>query len=112
MDTVADRTGGPQPLQIVVQPQLGQMHITLLGDLDMATAPLLANQLQAIDPDCEVVIDLALLTFLDSIGLGVFVAEHKRLEAHGHKLTIYSPPQRVQRLFELTGLDRVFAIEP
>ena len=51
------------------------------------------------DPDCDVVIDIALLTFCDSTGLGVFVAEHKRLQANGHKLTIYAPTPSLQRAF-------------
>jgi anti-sigma B factor antagonist len=51
-------------------------------------------------------------TFVDPTGLGIFVMEHKRLQASGHKLTIYAPNPSVQRLLQITGLDQVFTIKP
>ena len=72
--TISDRQT-LRRLQVFVSDQIGQAHVLLMGDLD---------------PDCDVVIDIALLTFCDSTGLGVFVAGHKRLQANGHKLTIYA----------------------
>jgi anti-anti-sigma factor len=78
----------------------------------LATASLLADRLRDIDPDCDVVLDIALLTFMDSTGLGIFISEHERLQAHGHKLTIYAPTPSVQRIFEITAVDTVLSIEP
>ena len=112
MKTIPAQADSTSPLQVLVSDQIGQAHVLLMGDLDLATAPLLASRLRDIDPDCDLVIDIALLTFCDSTGLGVFVAEHKRLQANGHKLTIYAPTPSVQRTFEVTGLNEVFTIEP
>ena len=84
MKTISDQADPTSPLQVFVSDQIGQAHVLLMGDLD---------------PDCDVVIDIALLTFCDSTGLGVFVAEHKRLQANGHKLTIYAPTPSLQRAF-------------
>jgi anti-sigma B factor antagonist len=102
----------PRPFEVFVNNLLGQTHVLLIGELDLAAAPLLASKLRDIDPNCNLVIDIALLTFVDSTGVGVLVMEHKRLQAHGCKLTIYAPTPRVQRILEITGLDQVFTIEP
>ena len=53
-----------------------------------------------------------MLTYVDSTGLGVFAAEHSRLRAAGHRLTMYCPTPALRRLFEITALDTVLAIEP
>ena len=111
LDNLLDEAGAGK-LHIFVNYQLGQTHVMLMGELDLATAPALANRLREIGADCDVVIDISMLEFVDSCGLSVFVAEHHRLQSAGRQLTIYGPSPSARRVFEVTALDTVLSIEP
>jgi anti-sigma B factor antagonist len=89
-------------------------HMIVMGDLDLASAPSLAHELLAVttENDGDVILDIGLLTFIDSTGLSLFVSQHKRLEAQGRTLTIYGPTPSARRLFEVTGLTDVLHIQP
>jgi anti-anti-sigma factor len=84
--------------------------VALHGELDIATAPLLREALDAIEdgrPE-ELTIDLRGLTFIDSAGLHLIATEHSRLARAGRTWLALRPgPGPVQRLFELTQLDEV-----
>jgi len=51
-----------------------------------------------------VIVDLENVTFLDSSGMGTFVAARKRLTAKAGTLTLRAPQPQVQRAIEATGL--------
>ncbi len=59
----------------------------------------------------RVVLDLSLVEFIDSSGLGAVVAVRKMLGAERNlELCNLSPP--VEKVFRLTRMDRVFVIHP
>jgi anti-sigma B factor antagonist len=58
----------------------------------------------------RVVLDFSKIAFIDSAGLSVLVAGHKRLGQHDGSLVIASPSAPVRRLFDIAGLDRVLTI--
>lgn len=83
--------------------------IAVEGELDLATAPALKWTLvdllaQGYD---HFVIDLAGLTHMDSMGLGVLLAFRKRIESDG-RLAIAGLPAKVSKLLGATGLDDCF----
>jgi anti-sigma B factor antagonist len=88
--------------------------IVLSGELDISTAPVLRHRLAEITPDLttDLVLDIGLLTFIDSTGLSLMVSEHKKLQAQGAGLTIFSPTPMTRRLFEISGLNSVLSILP
>jgi anti-sigma B factor antagonist len=83
--------------------------VAVQGDLDLASAPELKWTLVELlhQGYGHYVLDLSALTHMDSMGLGVLVGFHKRLHADA-RLAIACVPERVNRLFELTGLDAAF----
>jgi anti-anti-sigma factor len=83
--------------------------LDLTGEVDAATAPLLDARITeaAAAGVGEVVLRCARLEFIDSSGLSVIVANHKRLRDSGRRLVIEAPPVAARRLFEIAGLDRV-----
>jgi anti-sigma B factor antagonist len=96
------------PLQIHVtyEPDLIQMR--LVGELDIATAPMLKERLRRLRSAALVVrLDLSRLEFIDSSGLHVLLdAVHD-----AGRLLEFAPelaPQ-VRRLLELTHTDRLIA---
>lgn len=91
----------------------GTSVLTVYGDADLHTAPELRERLsEAIDDGAEaIVLDLSGTTFLDSMSLGVLLGAMKRLRArHADMRLVVSRPD-VLRIFEITLLDRVFAID-
>ena len=103
----------------------GEMHIessrsadrtviTLRGHLDAETAPRLHQQFTELSHlgITRIDVDLANLDFMDSSGLSVLVAEHKRTRNDGGGLVIMSQNRRVIRLFQLNGLMSYLVVEP
>jgi anti-sigma B factor antagonist len=66
--------------------------------------------LQEISSHPWVIMDLSPVTFMDSSGLGVLVAAMKAVRGRGDLRLIGVHP-RVQELFGLTGLGRVFQVD-
>jgi anti-sigma B factor antagonist len=78
----------------------------LKGELDLATAPQLRHELaERSQPGVkEITLDLAELSFMDSVGLSILVAEHKKMRKLGGALIIQNLTTRVNRLIEVSGL--------
>jgi anti-sigma B factor antagonist len=83
--------------------------LSVEGELDLASAPSLKWALTDIldAGHDQVVVDLSLVTFIDSTALGVLVGVKKNLSP-GAKLAIACTHPDVLNIFELTGLDATF----
>ena len=86
--------------------------VTASGELDVATAPELRGYLhQLVDAGAAtLVVDLTDVGFLDSTTLGVLISVHKRLAEADGVVELVVPHARLLRIFQITGLDRVFTI--
>jgi len=90
-----------------------QTHVIELGgEVDLYTAPEFKERMvQVIDQGKkQVVVDLSNATFIDSTTLGVLVGGIKRLRPTGGSLSLVCTDQNITKIFEITGLDRVFQI--
>ena len=91
--------------------------VSVAGEIDVATSPVLRRELHAaLDTGAaRVVVDLSAATFIDSSGLGVLVGALKRLrESNGNgnqTLMLTGLQDAVRKVFEITGLSALFAIE-
>jgi anti-sigma B factor antagonist len=80
--------------------------VTATGELDFATRDELVDVLNAIEElgtRC-IVLDVRSLSFIDSAGLHVLIAAHKRALAGGWRFQIVCGPGRVWRALALSGL--------
>jgi len=86
--------------------------VRLVGDLDAAAAPRLRDELSglALLGRRRVTLDLAAMTFIDSTGLSVIVGGLRRLRDTGGDLSLREPSASATKVFEITGLDRVFTV--
>ena len=86
--------------------------IELGGEVDLYTAPEFKERLVQVIEDGKknLVVDLSKATFIDSTTLGVLVGGVKRLRPSGGSLTLVCTDQNISKIFEITGLDRVFPI--
>ena len=82
------------------------------GEVDVATAPRLREKLIELvnDGQHRIVVDLTDVEFLDSTGLGVLVGALKRVRTHDGDLALVCTESRVLKVFEITGLTKVFAM--
>lgn len=82
------------------------------GEIDVYTAPRLREAIiTAVDAGhTRLVIDVRKVDFLDSTGLGVLVGALKRVRADGGSLDIVCTQERILKIFEITGLDKVFGL--
>ena len=86
--------------------------IVLAGEVDLYTAPELKQELirvieQGVD---SVVVDMTDTSFIDSTTLGVLVSGLKRLRPNGGRLALVISDRNIRKVFDITGLDRVFPI--
>ena len=91
-----------------------QYVISLAGEVDLYTAPEFKQQLLEVigQGGKQVVVDFSDTTFIDSTTLGVLVGGVKRLRQNGGQLALVSTDRNITKIFEITGLDRVFTIYP
>jgi anti-sigma B factor antagonist len=86
--------------------------VSVVGEIDVATAPALREHLAAHEEAGvgAVVFDLLGVSFLDSTALGVLVGSFKRIRESGGDLKLVIAEPRILKVFEITDLIRVFPI--
>ena len=92
----------------------GHIIVALHGDLDMATAPdLREDLLSRLSPDTRVlIIDLSGVSFCDAAGLAILVGTLRRATMLGITLRLAAPGPMTAKMLSITGLDRAFAVFP
>src|SRR6266508_2726668 len=96
--------------------EIGQRHgrsvIALRGEIDVYTAPRLREALidQVEAGASDILVDMTRVEFLDSTGLGVLVGGLSRVKATGGSLEIVATDDKILKIFDITGLSKVFPI--
>jgi anti-anti-sigma factor len=90
-----------------VSESAGRCVVALSGDLDASTVDALDEALGYAEASAaeEIVVDLSQLAFMDSSGLRLILAAHARSQADSDRMRLVRGPRRVQRVFELTGME-------
>lgn len=100
-------------IQVVLKEENDLVLVSISGEIDAYTAPILREKLSAVNLKEGLLAELNMtgVSYMDSTGLGVIVAFFKHVNANkGHvKLTGLSP--RLKRLFDITGLGEIMDIE-
>ena len=97
------------PLRIQIESGPAYACLKLEGELDIYTAPDLAEAIEKLEAAVPslLIIDLADLTFVDATGLHILLEAHKRARNRRSCLFLLRPRPMVQRVLQVTGLDRV-----
>jgi len=85
----------------------GIVVLTVVGEVDMTTAPELTRAFAAVpDSSRRVIVDLGGVTFLDSSGLNALVRGRRELAAGDVELRVVAPAAgAVRRVIEITQLE-------
>lgn len=99
-------------LTLSTAPRENAAVVSVGGEIDLGSAGELSDYLvdamQQTGPD--LVLDLSDVTFMDSTGLKVFLATHRRLQLVGGRLALAGPGRPVRRVLTVTGLDQMFLL--
>ncbi len=102
------------PLTSEIRGSKNHALVILSGELDVSTAGRLYEELASLTREgmIHVALDLRALEFIDSTGISVLIAEHKRTASAGGELLILTPHRNVRRVFEVSGLMDIFDVLP
>ena len=87
----------------------GVARLALIGELDMAVASTLEDELLRVQDDGvkAAFLDLGELAFMDSSGLAVLLRATNRARENGHHLAIVGVGGVPRRLLEISGTERM-----
>lgn len=101
--------GAPRALEVQVRSADDVVIVTVHGEIDMASAPLLQSALDEVlrGTPPAVVVDMSNVGFLGSAGLSVLVAAS---ETAGSGVLRVVPSDAARRPIELTALDQLLRV--
>lgn len=90
----------------------GVQALDLEGEVDVYTAPALRQAIldQVEKGTKHLLVDLTRVEYLDSTGLGILIGGVKRLKEQGGSLRLVGPSARITRIFDITGLNKIFDV--
>jgi anti-sigma B factor antagonist len=93
-------------------PRPGVCVVTLEGEVDVYTSPRLKQELIDLlgKGNTHLIVNLDEVKYLDSTGLGVLIGALKRTRERDGDLKIACANQRILRIFDITGLTKIFEI--
>ena len=88
--------------------------LDVAGEVDIETAPELRERMiEVTDAGADrVVFDLTRVSFVDSVGLAVFVLARKKMQLRRGTVDIVASTRRILAIFKLAGLDQAFRVRP
>jgi len=98
-----------QPVEVSVVEQGATALITVSGELDIATMPLVRS---AVAGHAQVVLDLEGVSFIDAFAVGAIVSVGASLGAGAGCLRVVGAAPGVYRVFELTGVLAQVEVHP
>jgi anti-anti-sigma factor len=98
--------------RVEVRDRAGATVIAIAGELDLASSPVLQQEIDRVLQSGvpEVILDLRELDFMDSTGLSVLVRVHHASERAAVRFCLVKGPPQVQRLLTLTGVAERFTL--
>jgi len=95
-------------------PHGGPVIVTLEGELDIMSAPVLREQLLSLlrPGASQLVVDLSAIRYADASGLAVLLGSQRRAALLGGALRLAAPQPEVTRVLAVTGMSRHFDIYP
>lgn len=98
-------------LTLRIRSEAEERVLAIAGELDMANASTLTKELESLEEGSgeeSLTIDMSELEFIDSTGIAVLVAAHRRANGSGEVRLrfIRSRAIGVQRVMDVTGLEK------
>ncbi len=87
--------------------------VVLRGELDSATAPRFADELERLVSHSagQVTVDLERTTFVDLSGARALIAALNTARAQGGDIVLQAPPKSLRKALEVSGADNLFVVK-
>jgi anti-anti-sigma factor len=101
-----------EPFRCEVEPHRASVSVRPVGELDLATAPIVDAQLAELVTAgfTSLVLDLRELRFLDSTGLRLLLSWRTKSRDQGVDLTVIQGPAPVQRVIDVAGVTHLLPL--
>ena len=88
-------------------------NVDINGELDVAGADKVKEHLNSLveEKTMDIKINFTNLEYIDSTGLGALIGVLKRLKVNEKDIYILNPRKNVKKIFDITGLDKIFKVE-
>ncbi|MGL4797268.1 MAG: STAS domain-containing protein [Paraclostridium sp.] len=88
-------------------------NVNINGELDVAEADRVKEHLNNLveENPVDIKIDFTNLEYIDSTGLGALIGVLKRLKINEKDIYILNARRNVKKIFDITGLDKIFKVE-
>lgn len=88
-------------------------NVNINGELDVAEADRVKEHLNNLveENPVDIKIDFTNLEYIDSTGLGALIGVLKRLKINEKDIYILNARKNVKKIFDITGLDKIFKVE-
>jgi anti-sigma B factor antagonist len=100
-------------LRLEIKKEPEYTHIIVHGEVDLYNANELKDKVHmATDraPSPNLIVDLKDVEYIDSTGLGILIGIKRRTNENNGKLILVLYSDRISKLFEITGLNKIFTI--
>ena len=92
----------------------GDIRISLKGEMDHHNAVGVRGEIDRLiysERPKTLMLDLSEMGFMDSSGLGFIMGRYALMEKLGGTLILENPNERIVKIFELAGLQRIVRVE-
>ncbi|MBG0765887.1 MAG: STAS domain-containing protein [Tissierellales bacterium] len=87
-------------------------QVTPIGEIDIMSSEELKKEIKIlIDEKKDIIINGEKIEYMDSTGLGVLISLLKKTKENDNKIVIKNLKPNIYKLFNITGLTKVFEIE-
>ena len=90
----------------------GVALVTMRGEHDLSTQPVVERALQLAAAHSNVVVDLSECSFIDSTVISEFIKTSERVRASGEQIMLVIPPAQTHlgRIAKMVGLAQIFEV--
>lgn len=97
-------------MNLNITEELRKNNVSILkleGEVDVYTSPLLKEKIETLIKAKRpfIVLDLKGLSYMDSTGLGIMLAELMRVRNNGGNMVLVSPQKIIQKILRITNTD-------
>jgi anti-sigma B factor antagonist len=99
-------------MKIDVGDYKGNKVVSLAGEIDMHSSPVLREKLLVLikDRPQKLVVNFRDVSYIDSSGIATFVEGLKHMKTYNGRLQFSDIPQGIMEIFSFSKLDKVFEI--
>jgi anti-anti-sigma factor len=90
----------------------GVTIVYVVGELDLATCPVVEEAIASAAQSSRVIVDLTGCTFLDSSGLRVLMRAQREVDERGRGLELVAADPAIVRVLEIANVDTVLTVHP